>query len=762
MNQWGKTAAEEMLGLLRDKFGTDFSDIAAVKQYWHSVNVIFFSHLNHRLLYGNRPFCLAVFEHYGLVSEELVLFERENHQAVQSLLCRTSDIRPGSPAEVAAIRQQMLCIELNIRKDCIAIQSGKAERNNTGSYYTPAELAEEMVRSVLATPAGTALVNRGGPLRIADLSCGGGDFFRSAQTVLWEQYQIPRAVSCEYFWGVDIDPIALQISICGLLVHTTEARWPEIISHFHLGNPLLQVSQEQTNTRKGELFAMGRLYAPEMGLCFDWVPEGGFDLVLGNPPWEKIRLEERKFFSALCPEIAGISLKTKRAKKIEELQASWPELHSWYQELSADYAQMSSARFHHSQIIHAVIGELNTYALFTELSYNLTSREGVVSLIIKSTLATAPAHKRIWTFLMNAGAINSLALFQNKEHIFAIDTRERFAVLTLNHQNNSFFYLAAGLSKPGDLCTTRYLSVTAETVATLNPASQMLPNVADTEEINVLLTAHRRLPVFGEVYPDCHFGRLIHLTAHADQIDQQPTAGNVPIYEGKFIERYDARFSTFAGVPEEKKYSGKSSARKIEGILGERPLPESRYFVHEELWHIYLAQYSRPYSLCWRSLTSPTNARTTLAMILPTRPTCQSIQLLQTQDDVQLLMLLGLFNSLPFDYFVRMKMPGLDLTQSVIRQIPVPPLPAYERLFLFQGRDLPLKTHILSCVCARLAQEPLLRPLLDHIPEHVYSLSGNTDSQLEQMLDLLFARAYEMDDTQFSKVREAFPQYRRS
>ena len=72
MNQWGKTAAEEMLGLLRDKFGTDFSDIAAVKQYWHSVNVIFFSHLNHRLLYGNRPFCLAVFEHYGLVSEELV------------------------------------------------------------------------------------------------------------------------------------------------------------------------------------------------------------------------------------------------------------------------------------------------------------------------------------------------------------------------------------------------------------------------------------------------------------------------------------------------------------------------------------------------------------------------------------------------------------------------------------------------------------------------------------------------------------------
>lgn len=759
MNQWGKTVAEEMLRLLQDRFRADYSDVKAVKQYWHNLSFLFFSSLNHRLLCGDEPFSPARFQRYGLIPEELALFEEENREAFQRLLHAASEVRPGGPAEVAALRERLLSTELSIRKDHVELREGKAERDNTGSYYTPAELAEEVVRSVLATPAGTELVERGTPLRIADLSCGGGDFFRSAQAVLWEEHQIPRSVSCGYFWGVDIDPIALQISICGLLIHAPEARWPEIIGHFHLGNPLLQAEREHPAAQKGALFATGRLYAPEMGLCPGWAPQGGFDLVVGNPPWEKIRLEERKFFSNLCPEIAEISKKNDRAKKIEALQASWPEVYGWYRELSADYARMSSARFHHPQIKYSVTGELNTYALFTELSYNLTGPQGAASLIIKSTLATAPAHKRIWTFLMGSGAVDSLALFENTEHIFPIDSRERFAVLTLNHRDNPSFRLAAGLSKPGELQSAAYVSLTAEMVAALNPLSNMLPNVTDTGSIGVLRDVHCRLPVFGQVYPDCHFGRLIHLTAHADKIDQRQAPGNVPIYEGKFIERYDARFSTFAGMSDERKYRGKSSAQKIEGPPGGKPLPESRYFVHEKLWREYRTQYPRPFSLCWRSLTSPTNARTTLAMILPTCPTCQSIQLLQTQDDVQLLMLLGLFNSLPFDYLVRLKMPGLDLTQSVIRQIPVPRSSDYEQLLPFHGRTAALKTHILSCVCARLSPEPLLRPLLNGIPEPRYDLPGATELELEQMLDQLFAWAYGMDDAQLDKVKESFPKY---
>lgn len=755
MNQWVRTAAEEMLSLLRKKFGADTRDITAVKQYWHNLNALLFSRLNYGRLYGGKPFCAAALERYGLIPRELAQFEAENRDIWEDSPLFSQAGREGAGDRIAELREQLLCVELSIRPDRVELRPGKAERDNTGSYYTPMELAKQIVRYALS--AGQVPIRRGGGLKIADLSCGGGEFFRSAQEVLWEEYQIPPSESCGYFWGVDLDPIALQTSICQLLVHAPEERWPEIISHFRLGNPLLESGQENTAAAKSGLFALGRLYAPEMGIRPGWFPEDGFDLVLGNPPWEKIRLEERKFFLNLCPDIAGIPQKAERAAAIQELRASWPEAHAWYQALSSDYSNMCSAKFRHSLLKHSVSGELNTYALFTELSHRLTGAGGISSLIVKSTLATTPAHRRLWTSLMDCQAVYSLHLFENTGHIFPIDSRERFAVLTLTHRPNHSFHLAAGLRRPEQLLSAAGIPLTAEAVTTINPLSRMIPNVTDTERISVLLTAHRDLPLFETAYPRCRFGRLVHLTAHASQIDKTPAPGNIPIYEGKFIERYDARFSTFAGVPEEKKYAGKSSARKNEGPLGEKPLPESRYFVRRELWDRFAAQYSRPFSLCWRSLTSPTNARTTLAMILPTCPTCQSIQMLQTEDDTELLMLLGLFNSLPFDYFVRLKMPGLDLTQSVIRQIPVPDPAAYERGMVFHGREAAIKTHILSCIYALLRPEALLRPLLDRVRYLVYALPGKSPAELEELLDGLFAAAYGMDGAAFRKIQAEFP-----
>ena len=98
------------------------------------------------------------------------------------------------------------------------------------------------------------------------------------------------------------------------------------------------------------------------------------------------------------------------------------------------------------------------------------------------------------------------------------------------------------------------------------------------------------------------------------------------------------------------------------------------------------------------------NARTTLAMLLPTMPTCQSIQFLQTDSVTDLMMMLALFNSKPFDFLVRLKMPGIDLTQSVIRQTPVPSRDIYQRLIQFSNVELPLEHHILE----RVAANPVL------------------------------------------------------
>ena len=55
------------------------------------------------------------------------------------------------------------------------------------------------------------------------------------------------------------------------------------------------------NDRKNELFALNRIYASEMGIDFSLRNDiKDFDVILGNPPWEKIRFEERKFWIKVC------------------------------------------------------------------------------------------------------------------------------------------------------------------------------------------------------------------------------------------------------------------------------------------------------------------------------------------------------------------------------------------------------------------------------------------------------------------------------
>ena len=148
-----------------------------------------------------------------------------------------------------------------------------------------------------------------------------------------------------------------------------------------------------------------------------------------------------------------------------------------------------------------------------------------------------------------------------------------------------------------------------------------------------------------------------------------------------------------------------------------------------------------------------------IAMILPTCPTCQSIQLLQTPNPEDLILILALFNSIPFDYLVRIKMPGLDLTQSVIRQIPVPSDDDYKELLKLNDLTADLKRHILSYAVFLLQEEYRLESLIAQIKEHVYTIQGIDRQEAKKMIDLLFKKAYHLSDSNYKEILSTFPKY---
>ena len=201
-------------------------------------------------------------------------------------------------------------------------------------------------------------------------------------------------------------------------------------------------------------------------------------------------------------------------------------------------------------------------------------------------MVTTPAQKPLWSYLLKNKVISSVSLFENRKKIFQIDSRERFAILVLSNKKSEAFLFCAGLQAIEELYTCPEIGLTEKDVLRINPFSGMLPNISSTENIQTLLKSHAEFPLFEEEYPECHFGRLIHLTAHAQQIDREKKDDNLPIYEGKFIEQYDARFSTFAGMDSGKKYAAKATARKNDVIdtNGLKLMPVSRFFVKKDLW----------------------------------------------------------------------------------------------------------------------------------------------------------------------------------
>ena len=744
-----------LLSAVKEKYKDDISNIPEILSYWHNVVYLFFSLVNHRRLFDAENADIADMVVVGLMPQYLYdMFLRDKEligEHIDSATAAFYSLGQG----VNDTRQQLLNIELDFTGETIGFFSDKVSRDNTGAYYTPEELAFEIVKKAFRDKR----FEQNQEYRIADFSCGGGDFFLAAMRYLREEYGIDNKTSVAWLYGVDIDPVALQICIVNLLQYVDRDNWKSIISHFEFGNPLVISNREYSVEEKNRLFATRRLYSVGLGINSRYF-DNSYDVVVGNPPWEKIRFEERKFFRGLSDTISSVSQKSVRDNEVEKLRISSPIVFEWRNSVSSDYSRMTAAYYKHSRVKEAVAGELNTYALFTELAYNMLSENGLLALVVKSTLVTAPVNQKLWSRFLDDAAVKGVYLYENKKKIFSIDSRERFIILILSKKPTDAFEFSAGLTEPCELCRTGTIALKADDLQRINPFTKTIPNVSNNKEIEFLKNSHKQFELFSEVYPDCHFGRLIHLTAHAASISKKQEPNNIPVYEGKFLEQYDARYATFRGMTDPQKYANKASALRNEPAAdGYKDWPESRYFVGRDLWNRYLNQYSEKYSLCWRSLTSPTNRRTMLAMILPTTPTCQSVQMLQTSEEEELVMLLALFNSIPFDYFVRIKMPGLDLTQSVIKQIPVPSAKDYEEEYVFNGVICTLKRHILSYTVNLLKREERLTELVQAFNGKIYDVQEPDAERNKKMIDLLFKKAYHLDDDSYEEILLAFPKY---
>jgi hypothetical protein len=286
--------------------------------------------------------------------------------------------------------------------------------------------------------------------------------------------------------------------------------------------------------------------------------QGGFDVMLSNPPWERIKLQEQEFFAARDPRIATAANKAARTRLITELIQKNPALHAEF--IAAVHAADCVSKFlrQGERFPLTATGDINTYAVFAETIRNLLAPKGHAGVIVPTGVATDDTTKRFFSDLVNKGQLARLTGFENEEFIFpAIHHSTKFCTLMVNGKDLPVreTALAFFIRNFGQLRDARrQFSLAPDEFALLNPNTRTCPVFRTKPDAELTRRIYQRVPVLlREGQPaenpwGIRFMTMFHMSNDSGLFRDAPAEGLLPLYEAKMMWQFDHRFGTYEGA----------------------------------------------------------------------------------------------------------------------------------------------------------------------------------------------------------------------
>lgn len=428
----------------------------------------------------------------------------------------------------------------------------------------------------------------------------------------------------------------------------------------------------------------------------DVFARGGFDVVLGNPPWERLKLQEQEFFAKRDPSIAQARNAAERKKLIAALPATNPVL--WTEWTHATRIAQGQSHFVRQSGRYPLCGkgDVNTYALFAEHDWRVLASHGCAGFIAPSGLVTDDTTKAYFQALLDRGSLASVHHFDNESLVFkGLDHRYRFLLFTIRESRRAdLFFFARRATDLGD--PLRYFSLTPDDFATLNPNTRTCPTFRSKRDADINLAIYRRAGVlWREGDPDgnpwgLRFLTMFHmsndsglfrteaeLVAAGWRLDaarfEKDGKVMMPLYEAKMIHLYDHRFGTYEGQTQAQANRGKLPELDDAAHADPKRVTVPRYWVDENEVSKRQGEVSdRRWMLGWRDITYAGNFRTVIASVIPQAAVNHTFPLMSSSCDPQLVAsLYANLGSIVFDYCARQKVGSVHLTYFTIRQLPV-------------------------------------------------------------------------------------------
>lgn len=426
--------------------------------------------------------------------------------------------------------------------------------------------------------------------------------------------------------------------------------------------------------------------------------DGGFDCVLGNPPWEKNKLQEQEWFANRYPAIAEAAGAT-RHRYIDLLAEGHLTATLLGQEATEKNASDLAlfARFNAAQHLARATsqfytftegrypltgkGDVNLYALFAETCTHLCRESGHVGILVPSGIATDANTQAFFCALADAKRLKVLFDFENKDLFPGVHRSYKFSTLVSapSETVDAAFFLTHPKQLQEEACRLKF---EAGDFRKMNPNTGTTPIPRSKKDAEILLRIYERVPVLINERVDenpwgIKFCRLFDMTNDSHLFLTEPTATALPLYEGKMIHHYDHRWATFLTTGDKGVVRDVTQSEKENKGFEAAP----RYWVEAAEVNSKLADIAPDarWLLGFRDIARATDMRTFISAFLPRTAVGNKAPLLFVPSDkkTRVCCLQANLAAICFDFIARCKVGGTSMNFHYVKQFPVLPPDAY-------------------------------------------------------------------------------------
>ena len=494
----------------------------------------------------------------------------------------------------------------------------------------------------------------------------------------------------------------------------------------------------------------------------------GFDIIVGNPPWDKTKFADTDFFPQYHSNYR--SLKNSEKAAVQKRLLESPHIDAAYRS-ALNYKDVANEYYKDKTVfpLNKGAGDGNLFRLFVERNLGLLNAGGNLAYVLPSALMFEEGSMGLRKHILSHCQLPFFWSFENRYGIFPdVDSRYKFALMQVVNAppedasepiDTAFYVLdAADLKRP-----ETHVAYPLPTVKALSPEHWALMELRDGSDLPILKKCYEAFPALSADW--LNFRRELHMTDDKDLFIEKDAPGLLPLYEGKMIWQYSHRLDAPQYWLDDTAFDQRLQSKELHRMAQDLGVPKS-----EVAKHATAVRFDREYvRLACREVARDTDERTLIFGLLPTN--CGLGHTLFANaaktylvDDagragvrpispLRLLFALGWFNSVPVDWLARF-MIQIHVSLTYFYRLPVPQ-PTDAEIRANPDYAQIAKNALLLCLAASWDDFAELAPLFAVQPNDV-PLTAKAMDVLRAENDKIVARLYGITDAEFKHLLKSF------